>query len=291
MFLNRRGFTLVEILVAVTLGAIVIAAVYQTVINTQRAAQAVAQRMDVQQNLRTASHYLSTMLRELDATDGDITAASSNLIQFRSPRWMGTLCANPVRLNATQVQFDLGAGWMLGNRGPDPVLDSVLVYRQGQESLRLDDLWLQGAVRTVGTGTCLTGSASIRINVDVAPVNGGADSAAVGVLWGAPVRGFQMEELSITTSGGRSWVGQRTADAAGTWTTVQPLVGPIESNGLEFTFLDSTGAVTTNPRQLLSIRFVVRGESPRRARTGSGAIDYIRDSISTRIQVRNNQRY
>ena len=129
------------------------------------------------------------------------------------------------------------------------------------------------------------------MTVDVSAVNGGADTTMTGLQWGAPIRGFQMEELSIMTSGGRSWIGQRTADASGAWTPVQPLIGPIETNGLAFTYLDSAGAVTTNPAEILSIQFVIRGESPDRARTGDGSIDYIRDSIATRVMLRNNQRY
>ena len=112
-----------------------------------------------------------------------------------------------------------------------------------------------------------------------------------GVYIGAPIRGWQVEELTILNFNTRTWLGQRSANKTDVWTVPQPMLGPITSSGLAFQYLDSTMTVTTNPSLIASIRFVVRGESQARARTGTGAIDYIRDSSLTQVWLRNNRRY
>ena len=69
--LNRRGLTLVELLVALVLLSIVSAALYRVLVSNQRIYQAQTQRIDMQQNIRAAAQILPADLRELDASEGD----------------------------------------------------------------------------------------------------------------------------------------------------------------------------------------------------------------------------
>jgi prepilin-type N-terminal cleavage/methylation domain-containing protein len=69
---RRAGFTLVELLVALVLLAIVGTGILRTLMSNQRAYEEQTQRIDVQQNLRTALAVLPADFRELDAVDGDV---------------------------------------------------------------------------------------------------------------------------------------------------------------------------------------------------------------------------
>ena len=104
--LTNRGFTLVELIVALLLGAVVAAGAYRAIVGTQRVTEAGAQKMDVQQNLRAGTTYLASALRELDAADGDITVATATHLRFRSMRWAGVVCAAPVPSGAGAVTVD-----------------------------------------------------------------------------------------------------------------------------------------------------------------------------------------
>jgi prepilin-type N-terminal cleavage/methylation domain-containing protein len=77
--LKTRGFTLIEILVALVLMGIVSVAIYQTLVTHQRTFLAQTQRIDLQQNIRAAATILPGEFRTLDAADSDIAATSHSL--------------------------------------------------------------------------------------------------------------------------------------------------------------------------------------------------------------------
>src|SRR5207247_11402494 len=83
---GRRGFTMVELLVALVLLGIVSAALYRVLVNNQRLYMAQTQRIDLSQNIRAAGSILPAEFRELDASEGDITAMSATSITIRAMR-------------------------------------------------------------------------------------------------------------------------------------------------------------------------------------------------------------
>jgi prepilin-type N-terminal cleavage/methylation domain-containing protein len=82
--LKTRGFTLIEILVALVLMGIVSVAIYQTLVTNQRTFLAQTQRIDLQQNIRAAATILPGEFRTLDAADSDIAAISATSITIRA---------------------------------------------------------------------------------------------------------------------------------------------------------------------------------------------------------------
>ncbi len=292
MRLSRRGgFTLVEMMVAMMLGGIVLAAGYSVLVSMQRTTQRLAQRIDIEQNLRAAVSYLRSAIQELDATDGDIVALASNAIRFRRMQWAGVVCSAPV-LSGTNVQISIQRARYFGWRDPDSTLDSLLIFSAGDPTTKDDDSWLTGAVRAVDNGVCSNGSAAANLTVAISAASGGGNAAVVGVATGAPMRGFQVEDLLLVQrDGGRWWLGQRTADRSGVWTTIQALIGPLWPTGFELTFRNAAGAATTARDEVVSVDLTVRGYSDRPVRTGAGTLDYLRDSLSTRVALRNNPRF
>src|SRR6266478_7508524 len=92
---GRRGFTIIEVLVALVLLGLVSAALYRVLVNNQRLYMAQTQRIDLSQNIRAASTILPAEFRELDASEGDITAMSATSISMRAMRWLGFACNLP----------------------------------------------------------------------------------------------------------------------------------------------------------------------------------------------------
>lgn len=285
--LRNRGFTLVEMVVVLGLMGIVMGALYQSIVATQRTTSAQFQRIDVQQTTRAAAMYVSNMLRELDAADGDILVSQATSLRFRAMRWTGVLCTVPFEA-AGQVQFTVRRQLLFGIRGPDAALDSILLWREGDPSIRTDDVWLYGGLQSSSVGVCPDdGSAGTTLRVVISAGSGGNPAAAAGMTLGAPVRGFQVEEISLYLQGSDYWMGRRTADRAGVWEVVRPLVGPLMNNGLAFSYFDVNGAPPALTTQIASIGLTVRGRSARWV-SGRG---FLQDSIITRVTLRNNARF
>ena len=282
--LRNRGFTLVEMVVVLALMGIVMGALYQSIVATQRTTSAQFQRIDVQQTTRAAAMYVSNMLRELDAADDDILLSQATSLRFRAMRWTGVLCTVPVE-NAGEVQFTVRGQLLFGIRGPDAALDSILLWLDDPLN-GTDDTWLYGGLQSSVAGVCDDLSAGTTLRV-VISAGGNNQTAEDFVKLGAPVRGFQIEEISLYQVGTEYWLGRRTANRAGVWEVVRPLVGPLMDDGLAFSYFDVNGAPPALTTQIASIGVTVRGRSARQV-SGRG---FLQDSIVTRVTLRNNARF
>src|SRR5437879_10390659 len=94
--LTRRGFTLIELMIALVLLGLVSAAVYKVLVNNQRVYLAQTQTIDLQQNIRAAAAILPAEFRELDAADADIQAMTATSVRIRGMRELAFVCATPV---------------------------------------------------------------------------------------------------------------------------------------------------------------------------------------------------
>lgn len=292
MRLTRRGFTLIELIVGLLLVGVLSIAVHRILVSTQRNTHLIAQRIDVQQNVRSTAHYLSTVLRELNAGDGDIVSVGSDSMRVRGMRWTGVLCDAPT-LNGGNVRLRIRRSKYFGSRAPSAALDSVLIYQENDPTQRLDDRWVPGGLVSSSNATCADGAPATRLTVSVPVAEGGPDTVVAAVTPGAPVRGFQIEELSLgVEADGRTWLSRRTANRSGSWTSREPILGPFQAaSGIQLTFFDSLGAATGVPAQVASMAVTVRGESRDVARGSAGNIAYARDSLATWVALRNNPRY
>ena len=115
--LARRGFTIVELLVALTLLGIVSTAIYKVLVNNQRLYLAQTQTIDLNQNLRAAAAILPAELRELDAVDGDITFMGPDSIRIRAMRQLAFVCATPqLAIGLGQIVVTIRTTPIYGNR-------------------------------------------------------------------------------------------------------------------------------------------------------------------------------
>lgn len=293
--LMQRGFTLIELLVALVLLGLVSAALYRVLVNNQRLYMAQTQRIDLSQNIRAAATILPAEFRELSASEGDITGPlTATQLNIRAMRWLGFICTPPVLGGAlTGVSLVIRGGApgqpMFFGRGINTTTDSLLIYYDGNQTTRTDDFWaVARPVSTPSSQNCLDGSAGQRIVVDINLF--GFPNVAGAITMGAPVRGYERVTYQLyQPAGDTSWyLGFRPAGAS-----MQPLVGPLLSNGLNFAYFDSTGTVTTNRIRVARIDITVRARTAAAVRQGGGGgpMRATVDSISTSVALRNNRRF
>jgi hypothetical protein len=68
---------------------------------------------------------------------------------------------------------------------------------------------------------------------------------------------------------------------------VQPVSGPYAAGGVHFDFLDTLAAATTDPRRVARIDVLTIAEGPRAVHDPRGGVARFRDSLATRIALRN----
>ncbi len=298
--LTRRGFSLVELLVALVLLAIVSTAVYRVLVNNQRLYVAQTQQIDLQQNIRAAETILPAEFRELDASDGDIYAMSGTSLSIRAMRWLGFVCDAPaLGLALGGVGMTIRGGspgqpLFYGSRAPDITKDSLLIYYDGNQTNLLDDGWAIAGPTATNAQNCTVGGAGRRFvaNLTLPPPTLPAltSNFAGAITVGAPVRGFERVTYGLyRPAGDTSWyIGFQPAGQA-----MQPLIGPVLSNGLSFTYFDSLGVVTAFPARVARIDFVVRGRTAQAVNQGTGSsVRAARvDSVNVSVALRNNRRF
>ena len=148
-----------------------------------------------------------------------------------------------------------------------------------------DDIWVGAKITAVSltAGTCADGSAGyvLTINPTVA--------ALANAVVRAPARTFEDMEYGLYSSGGEYWLGARSVSASEV--SMQPVLGPLTSDGVSFSFLDGTGAATTDRGLVKSIQITLKGVTDQAIVVGSNTkTAYVRDSLVTQVVLRNSLR-
>ena len=292
---GRRGFTMIELLVALVLLGLVSAALYRVLVNNQRLYMDQTARIDLSQNIRAAGTILPAEFRELDASEGDIAAMSATSVSIRAMRWLGFACNLPGlggALNSVSVIVRGGApGQPLfyGARGIDNTKDSLLIYYDGNVNSRADDFWAVASITATPNGqNCPDGQNGQRLITNISLLGLGPNVAGA-IPTGAPVRGFERVVYQLyQPAGDTSWyVGFQPAGQS-----MQPLIGPVLTNGLTFQYYDVNGNVTAVRNQVARIDITVRARTAAAVRAGGQADRAtVVDSVVTSVALRNNRRF
>ncbi len=295
--LTRRGFSLVELLIAMVLLAIVVTGLYRALMTNQRVYQQQTQIIGLQQNMRAAAAILPQELREVDASDSDIVAMTATSMTVRAHRWTAVMCKQPV----TGLGGGLGAQLLTTTmiirvqpffgRQINLTSDSLFVRYEGDDGTRKDDGWVIGkptAITTTGVvcpGLPVAAGQLVTMNLNFQ----GQLNFPEAIVNGDPVLGFEPVTYSLyqPTAGGDWYVGLTNSSGQ------QPLIGPVLANGLAFAYYDSTGAVTGTPTRVARVDITLRAETAQqiRARSGSNSLVRMVDSVLTSVALRNNRRF
>ncbi len=279
---NRRGFTLIEIMISLTIMLIVMGAVYRLMISTQRASRGQAERVHLQSNVRIGSLAVLNDLRELNTVTGgstdqnDILAIGASEIVYRATRGIGLICQAP-----TATQIRISRVTFSGYRDPLPVRDNVYVFIDGDPDRDADDTWLRVGITAVSTATACPGGAGADITLTTPNT-----AALVGLALGTPIRFFEVMELKLHEADGESWLGARSVSAG---EAIQPVLGPlVDENGFVLEYTDANAAVTADRTAIKSIRVTLRGISDGTINVGSeGSQAHVQEELVSQVTLRN----
>lgn len=272
---SRRGFTLVEAILAVVLLAIVGQSILRLMTVSQRLFRAQSERAALQATVRAGTALLPAELRELGP--GDIMALAPDQIVYRAMRSAGVACA--VAAGRLSLRREL----IYGYRSIAAARDSLLLFVEHDPSTAADDAWeILPVSGPAGAGLCPDGGAAVVVPSTVPAATVGA------VALDAPIRTFEVMQARLYQSGGQYWLGSRSV--SGGESQVQPVIGPLASDGIRFRYLDSAGVPTSLPAAVRLIGLTVRGVSDGAIviPTATGPV-VVAESLAAEIELRNVQ--
>lgn len=270
---HRAGFTLVELLVVMVVGALLMGAAYEALIVQNRSYRATGAMIQGQDALRIALGVLETELREtasiggLDIGGSDILLATPDSVKIRAPRKLGFVCSVSPSEKSMIV-------WVEGEFFE--ASDGLLIYVDNDITTYTDDRWDDALVQSVSgnTTTCLTsptGSADQKIVMVAHPL--------VGVSPGAPLRAYEELTYGLFDFGGGDWgLGRRNSDG-----TLDLLVDGLAGSGqgLTFEYFDVNGNSTLLPTDIQYMEISVQTDPHQ----GSGTSPM---TLTSTIYLRNN---
>ena len=279
---QRRGFTLVEVLLALVILGVVTGAIYRLLNTSQRLSVAQAEQVSVQSNVRTGSLVVPNELRELNtwlagaADRNDITDADPDGITYRAMRGMGFVCQVP----AAGVLRILQSTWT-GLRPPDANRDDLYLFVDADVHDDDDDTWLQVDITAANFSStaCGAGRPGYVLNAAAFP--------AVAV--NTPVRVFEVMRLELYADGGQWWLGARSVSAGEV--DLQPMLGPLTDDGFELQYLNAAGVATADLTAIKSVRLTMRALTDGSVRLGgSTAMGHPEEALVTQVLLRNSIR-
>jgi prepilin-type N-terminal cleavage/methylation domain-containing protein len=294
---SRRAFTLVELLVSMTLLALVLTALFGALRGQQRVHRDLADRAEARRQVRHAAALLQPELRAISvdapaAEGSDLLAISDSAIELRATFGSSVVCAHDGGATLDLPPLELASGATLSAWATTPGSgDVALVYDDGPTAGMADDRWRALEIASVRedaaycAGTPFTQAADVsRVRYRLALAAGSVIPATV--RRGAPVRLARRTRWSLYRSSDRRWyLGQR--EWNGSWSTTQPASGPYrafssasEATGMLFGALDSAGARTASLASVAALTLTARAAAPRlagaaAARSTSVSVDVI----------------
>jgi prepilin-type N-terminal cleavage/methylation domain-containing protein len=297
---RKGGFTLVEILIAMTLLALIGAIVTSVLLRQQRFHRAVTSITDARARMRDIATILPTDLRSISTIGGDVLALSDTALQFRAFIGSAVLCRYA---SATVIEVpprvmasgNVLTAWI----NPPAPQDVAFMYNDSTSAGNSDDSWTAFTVTDTTSGTDATwcpstanpaftqaadnGQRRYRITLSAAPTQ-------AQIKLGAPIRFAREVRYSVYQASDNQWyVGfQRctpsgAAGVAGACGTREVLAGPVLpastdtlTSGLFFVYYNQTGVVVTDVAQATTIASIGVG-----IRTAS---ESLRRAAATQIQ-------
>jgi len=267
---KRGGFTIIELLVVVVLGALVVGATYQVLLTNQRTYTAQNAQIQSQQTVRAGLDVLFGELREMSRLGGDIQAFGPDSLKVRTLRRFGLVCGVDIAAGNVDVR-KVGSWFEVG--------DSVVIYAENTQNSTTDDRWITGKITARDT-TIACGTAQAQ-RLHVAVVNSAASGSPPDtVRVGSNLRSYTHYTYGLYTIDGAPFLGRKEAGS----NTPVALVGPLRSGtGLAFRYLDTLNAVTTTRANIAQVEVTLRTLTTVRGPNGQ----FVADSIVTRIYIRN----
>jgi prepilin-type N-terminal cleavage/methylation domain-containing protein len=300
---RSRGFTLVELMVALTLGLLVAGLLHRQLFLGRRHARAQLERAAMQDNVRLAAMVLAADLGPIGYDSitaaaaaalgvpaelrSDLRSLQAGAVTYLAARGAGYVCGTVVGSPAIVLVAE--AAWSAPRAPRDT--DSLLVFVESDPATAADDAWVHLGVISAGAASCPTGQPALAIRVDLpAPLLPAVLSRVTG---GSPVRLTEVMQARYYASGGRSWLGLRSVS---TGEAITPAAGPLADStpavrGLALRYLTDLDAPTSDPASVRAIEIALVGvtEHPIHHRDPvRPVVDTL--ALTTRVTLRNGLR-
>jgi hypothetical protein len=275
--LGRAGFTLIEVLIYLTLSVAVLGAIYSVMIGQGRAYGKQRELLDVRESLRSAGALLAWELRHAATSGSVLLVAKADSVRLHSVQGLGVVCAK----HATLPRYAL---WRTSGDFAATVDDSVMVYKSSTSTWQKLRLSQVGTPASLGVSACswASGGKTPDLAVELSGITAPADTA--GIIVGSALRSFRQMRYAEYQEGGRWWLG-RQVDQLAFEKLTGPLLAPADS-GLKFRYLDAAGAVTTTPSSVASVEITLKAQSYKQYYKSRGTVEYQADAIRTRVVLR-----
>jgi prepilin-type N-terminal cleavage/methylation domain-containing protein len=279
---ERRGLTLVELLISLVIATVVLAAEYRVLVGARDLARSQAAVLGVRQNLRAAVLVISSELRDASPSGGDLVAISDTAFTVKAARVLTVVCAAPA---SDDDRLVVRAEPLAGFRALDPERDSLLVFREGDPFTEQDDSWENFGLVSTGSATCADSAPGTRLTLT--PSSPG-DTALNGVSIGAPVRAFETVRYRLYQDAeGVWWLGVRGL-SGGAWSATSPIAGPLRpADGVRFVWLDAGELPAVSAAEARAVEVTLRGRSRDPVRRRAGPPQPYEDSLVLRLTMRN----
>jgi prepilin-type N-terminal cleavage/methylation domain-containing protein len=299
------GFTLIELMLVITMLGIVVALTAPMLSRQQRFAHGVREVVEQRTQLRQATAILAAELRSISPADSDIIALSDSAIDMRAHIGSAVICDTA----ADRQGFDLPptqptSGNALAAFTDRPQTgDIAMIFNVGTSDSTGDDTWQRAVITGVAntTSACNTSplasdprdASAARTRITISAL------LAAGVAPGAVVRFTRRVKYRLYSSGGEWYLGRADWNGAA-FSTVQPVSGPyrpyaspaIGTSGLAFAFVDSAGtliATFARATAVASVAITTRAMTKASVRVDGWARGPYADSLALRVALRNRQ--
>jgi prepilin-type N-terminal cleavage/methylation domain-containing protein len=297
--LQRRGMTLIEIMIALVLLGIVSGVIMRVVSRQQRFYNGVNQIMTQRGQLRQGTSVLPVDLRSISSIGEDLIAVSDSAIEFDLNIATGVVCSVPgggetVWLPPRTIGLS-GATLFTTYPGVDltdqiPRGATVYIYNDGSTAGNFDDRWQKFALTAFDSSTaqCLTGFTTVldagkyRYSLTVSDTTGATDPVTLGPIsqWigvGAPVRIMKRVRYKLFQDADSKWyLGYSDFDKShGAYDPLTPVSGPYEAyatgsgsaTGFAFRYFDvdgveiASGAAATDRARIARVDIIARART------------------------------
>lgn len=295
---DRRGFTLVELLVALMISSFLVTVIFQLMNGNSRFVRLQSAREEVQQNARAAIDVMASDLRTVPPSA--IQAMGEDSIRFYMPRAWGVLC-NTLDTNSATA-------WVIF---PAEVLSStdvfakehwgIAVEQTADPLVHTDQLRYVRSLSQQTTGNACTGSSTtLQPNLVAAQhlalgfnrPSGTSFVSAGSILPGTQVLLFEEMKYDVAASSSSavpgSWI-RRMVGRTNTGLNMQPMAGPVPATGaLRFAYYRADGVTAaTTPADVRRIGIQVITESRAQSEIGGTRRAEQTDTVSTDVYLRN----
>lgn len=245
--LNSRGFTLVELLVALMISGLLIGVIFQLMEGQGRYVSIQSAREEVQQNTRAAVELIGSELRTAPTGDG-IEMATPDSIRIRSTRFWMVVCVGTNNGNNATVRMPKMAGASMGLNGGTRFVGNVSSDPAPPEWTTPVGVSGIGAPIANPPASCLMGGeTTVPPQIEIRTLNfASRPTGPVSLEQIVPGDvGYVYDQVTYRTgasSTGGDWIQRRLGTASGARN--QPLAGPITpGRGLKFTYFAGANEV------------------------------------------------